>query len=110
MPAAVKHLDELAGGTDRISVGKTAQALTNAFGVAGPVVSVAEAATRLPEEFESKLLEFFSSGEVLLDNSKARQELDIGHRPMKEGMREYVEWEMEQLGMETQAEQKTPAQ
>jgi len=29
---------------------------------------------------------------------------------MKEGMREYVEWEMEQLGMETQAEQKTPAQ
>ncbi|MFC7209164.1 NAD-dependent epimerase/dehydratase family protein [Natronoarchaeum sp. GCM10025321] len=73
------------------------------------VVSVAEAATRPPEGFESELLEFFSSGEVLVDNSKARQELDIEHRPLEEGMREYVEWEMEQLGMEMQTGRKTPA-
>ncbi|MFC6874896.1 NAD-dependent epimerase/dehydratase family protein [Halobellus marinus] len=61
-----------------------------------------EAVTRPPEGFESELLEFFSSGRVLVDNSKAVRELGIEHRPIEEGLREYLQWELEQLEIETE--------
>lgn len=64
------------------------------------VVAVAELVTRPPEGFESELLAFFSSGGVFVDNSKAIRELNIEHRPLEEGLREYLAWELEQLGME----------
>ncbi|MEF8779588.1 MAG: NAD-dependent epimerase/dehydratase family protein [Haloferacaceae archaeon] len=75
------------------------------FEVMSRGVSVAEIVTRPPEGFESELLAFFTSGEVLVDNSKAERELDIEHRPLEDGLREYLDWELEQLGMEaTKAE------
>jgi nucleoside-diphosphate-sugar epimerase len=40
------------------------------------------------------------------DSIKAERELGIDHRPLEEGLREYLEWEMEQLGMNADAEQK----
>lgn len=61
-----------------------------------------EAVTRPPEGFESELLEFFSSGRVLVDNSKAVRELGIEHRPLEDGLREYLQWELEQLEIETE--------
>lgn len=70
------------------------------FGVMSRFVSVAEIVTRPPEGFESELLAFFSSGHVLVDNSKAERELEIEHRPLEDGLREYLDWELEQLGME----------
>lgn len=77
------------------------------FSGLGRVVGVAELVTRPPEGFESELMQFFSSGGVLVDNSKAKRELDIEHRPLEEGLREYLEWELDQLGMDT--ELKSPA-
>ncbi|MEF8826853.1 MAG: NAD-dependent epimerase/dehydratase family protein [Halapricum sp.] len=70
------------------------------FAVLSRVVSVAELVTRPPEGFESELLAFFSSGEVLADNSKAERELGIEHRSLEDGLREYLDWELEQLGMD----------
>lgn len=67
------------------------------FAVLSEIVSVAELVTRPPEGFESELLRFFASGEVLVDNSKAIDELGIEHRPLEAGLREYLAWEMEQL-------------
>lgn len=58
-----------------------------------------ERITRPPEGFESELLRFFDSGEILVDNSKAKRELDIEHRSIEDGLREYFDWEMEQLGI-----------
>jgi dihydroflavonol-4-reductase len=72
------------------------------FAVMSRGVSVAELVTRPPEGFESELLAFFTSGEVLVDNSKAERELKIGHRPVEDGLREYLDWELEQLGMKTE--------
>jgi dihydroflavonol-4-reductase len=71
------------------------------------VVTLAEVVTQPPEGFESELLEFFSSGGVLVDNSKAVRELSIEHRPLEEGLREYLRWELEQLGMDVQLQRAT---
>lgn len=68
------------------------------------VVSVAERVTRPPEGFESELLAFFGSGGVLVDNSKAKRELGIEHRPLEDGLREYLNWELTQLEMDIQIE------
>lgn len=65
------------------------------YGVAG-----LETFTRPPEGFESELLGFFATGEALVDNSKARRELNIEHRSLEDGVREYMRWEMEQQGLE----------
>lgn len=67
-------------------------------------VSVVELATRPPDGFESELLKFFSSGGVLVDNSKATRELGIEHRPLEDGLREYLAWELDQLGMDVELE------
>lgn len=62
-------------------------------------VAVLELVARPPEGFESELLEFLASGGILVDNSKAKRELGIEHRPLDEGLHDYLMWEMEQLGM-----------
>lgn len=63
-------------------------------------VAALETVTRPPEGMESELLRFFDTGGVLVDNSKAEAELGIEHRPYREGLREYLEWEVAQQGME----------
>jgi dihydroflavonol-4-reductase len=63
-------------------------------------VSAIERFTRPPAGFESETLRFFDTGAVLVDNSKARRELDIEHRSLEQGVREYLEWELEQLDSE----------
>ncbi|SFB80532.1 dihydroflavonol-4-reductase [Halobiforma haloterrestris] len=72
------------------------------FGALSRVVSAVELVTRPPEGFESELLAFFDSGEVLVDNSRARRELGIEHRPVEDGLREYLDWELTQLGMRSE--------
>ncbi len=52
------------------------------FAILSRGVSVVELVTRPPEGFASELLAFFTSGEVLVDNSKAERELGIEHRPV----------------------------
>ncbi len=52
-----------------------------------------------PEGFESEGLRFFAGGQWPVDTSKATEELGITHRPLQDGLREYLEWEMDQLNM-----------
>lgn len=59
-----------------------------------------ERVTRPPEGLRSETFRFFDSGAVLVDNSKAQRELGIEHRPLEEGLQEYLDWELEQQGME----------
>ncbi len=70
------------------------------FGGLSRVMSVAERVTRPPEGLESELLAFFASGRVLVDNAKARRELGIEHRPIEDALREYLAWEVAELGMD----------
>lgn len=72
------------------------------FEVLSRGVSLAELVMRPPEGFESELMAFFTSGEVLVDNSKAKRELGIDHRPLEDGLRGYLDWELEQLGIESE--------
>lgn len=60
--------------------------------------------TTLPMEFEPGTLRIFASHGDHVDNSKAKRELGIDPRPLEEGLRECLEWEMEQLGMDSQIE------
>lgn len=66
-----------------------------------PVVSFAERFVQPPEGFESETLYRMAGTTWLADGTKARQELDIEHRPIEEGLGEYLDWEMEQLGIVT---------
>lgn len=65
----------------------------------GHAMSVVETVTKPPEGYESELLYFFDTGPVLVDNSKAKRELDIEHRPLEKAVRHYLEWELEQQDM-----------
>lgn len=64
------------------------------------VMMPVEWVTTPPEGFERESLRTFGGVEILVDNSKAKRELGIEHRPLEDGLRAYLEWEMEQLGME----------
>lgn len=55
-----------------------------------------ERVTTPPEGFESETLEFLSGNSVRVDNSKAKRDLGIEHRPLEDGLREYFEWEQAQ--------------
>lgn len=56
--------------------------------------------TKSPERLRSETLRFFDSGGVLVDNSKAKRELGIEHRPLEDALHEYLDWELEQQGMD----------
>ncbi|MUW15532.1 NAD-dependent epimerase/dehydratase family protein [Halorubrum sp. CBA1125] len=70
-----------------------------AFGVLARVMRVVERVVTPPEGFEPELLSFAAGRRYDVDNSKARRELGLEHRPLEEGLREYLTWELEQLGM-----------
>lgn len=57
-----------------------------------------------PEGFEAESLRFFTDVRWPVDNSKATEELGITHRPLKEGLRDYLAWETDQLNMWGNAE------
>ena len=72
------------------------------------VMALAGWVTTPLEGFEPEKIHTYGVTELLVDNSKAREELGIDPRPLKEGLREFLEWEMEQLGMEAWTTSKTP--
>ena len=68
-------------------------------GLAG-VMRVAERFIAPPDGFKSESLRGFGKVNWPVDNSKAKTELDLEHRPLDQGMREYLAWEMNELGMQ----------
>ncbi|MFP8890051.1 NAD-dependent epimerase/dehydratase family protein [Natrialbaceae archaeon A-CW2] len=53
-----------------------------------------------PEGLEAETLRFLAGPQWPVDNSKATEELGIVHRPLENGLRDYLEWEMDQLGIQ----------
>jgi dihydroflavonol-4-reductase len=69
-----------------------------AFGVLARVMRVVERVATPPDGFEPELLSFAAGRRYDVDNSKAERELGLEHRPLEEGLREYLTWELDQLG------------
>lgn len=78
------------------------------FGTLAPVVSVAERVISPPEGFESEFLRRMSGTTWVGDTSKAEEELSVEHRPIEEGLREYLEWEIDQLGIQAEPHETSP--
>ena len=70
------------------------------FKLLGKLMTPVDWVTTPPKGFEPEGFRTFGGMEMLVDNSKAERELGIEHRPLEDGLREYLVWEMEQLGME----------
>jgi dihydroflavonol-4-reductase len=70
------------------------------FRALAPAMKVAERFVRPPEGFESEFLYRMGGTTWLGDNTKAKRELGLEHRPIEEGLREYLEWELDQLEAE----------
>jgi dihydroflavonol-4-reductase len=74
------------------------------FGLLAKLLRPVEMITTPPEGFEPELLRTFAGTRILVDNSKAKRELGIEHRPIDEGLRQYLEWELAQQGMDVDVE------
>lgn len=77
------------------------------FGLLAPVVEKTEKLVRPPEGFESEWMYRMAGTTWLADTDKAQHELGIEHRSLEEGLRQYLEWEMEQLEMTPQNREDT---
>lgn len=73
------------------------------FKILGRGMIAVERVTKPPEGLESELLRFFATGRALVDNSKVQNELEIEHRPLDESLRTYLDWELTQQGLESEA-------
>lgn len=76
------------------------------FSILAPIVEKTEQVIRPPEGFESEWLYRMAGTSWLADTNKAERDLGIEHRPLEDGLREYFEWEMDQLGMSTSTKKK----
>ncbi|MFC4358912.1 NAD-dependent epimerase/dehydratase family protein [Halobium salinum] len=74
------------------------------FGALANAMRVVERVVTPPEGYESEMLEFFAGKQFQVDNAKAKRELGLEHRPLEDGLREYLAWEQAQL--ETESEQR----
>ncbi|MDS0260419.1 NAD-dependent epimerase/dehydratase family protein [Haloarcula sp. S1CR25-12] len=73
---------------------------SSVFGLMAGAMGVVERVATPPEGLRAETLAFLSGKDVAVDNSKAKRELGIDHRPLEDGLREYFEWEREQLATE----------
>lgn len=72
------------------------------FSVLASMMRLIERVTTPPEGLESEALNFLGGSGVVVDNSKAKRELGIEHRPLEDGLRDYFEWEQTQPETELQ--------
>ncbi|WP_433634448.1 NAD-dependent epimerase/dehydratase family protein [Halomicrococcus sp. NG-SE-24] len=79
------------------------------FSTLATIMRNVERVTIPPEGFESEGLDFLSGRQWSVDNTKSKRELDIEFRPLEEGLRDYLPWELNQLGMDKRPEQSAPS-
>lgn len=73
------------------------------FTVLEKLTTPVEWVTTPPKGFEPEVFRTYGNMVVRTDNSKANEELGVSHRPLEEGLREYLEWEIEQQNVEVPA-------
>ncbi|MFP9193754.1 NAD-dependent epimerase/dehydratase family protein [Natronosalvus vescus] len=64
------------------------------------IMAVVERFGTPPDGFEAESLRGITNVIWPVDNTKAKTELGLEHRPLEQGMREYLDWEMDELGMQ----------
>lgn len=72
------------------------------FNLLSKVLAPVDRVWPLPEGFQPEMFRAYGGTKNLVDNSKAKKELGIEHRPFEDGLREYLTWELEQHGMDTE--------
>jgi nucleoside-diphosphate-sugar epimerase len=70
-----------------------------AMGTLAGVLGVLEKVVSLPESYRAESLRVVAGVTYLGSNAKAKRELGFNPRPLEEGLRETLEYEMKQLGM-----------
>lgn len=78
------------------------------FRLLAQVMRPVEWLTTPPEGFEPEVFRTYGGTQILVDNSKARAELGIEHRPFTDGLREYLEWEANEQGIDAELTERTP--
>jgi dihydroflavonol-4-reductase len=73
------------------------------FSALARVMDVVERVSTPPKGLEAENLRFLAGNKIPVDNTKAKRKLGIEHRPLAEGLRDYLEWEMDQLGIQREA-------
>lgn len=63
--------------------------------------------TTPPEGMEPEMFRTYGGTKILVDNSTAERECGIEHRPLEEGLREYLEWEPDRLDEGTELMERT---
>lgn len=69
------------------------------FALAARILSALEPVVTPPEDYSPEALRVAAGTTYIGDNSKAVRELDIEHRPLREGLRETIAAERERLGV-----------
>ena len=67
------------------------------FGALAPMVSLLEHVVTLPKNYRAESLRVLAGVTYIGDNSKAKAELGLDHRPLREGLEETVAYEQAQL-------------
>lgn len=70
------------------------------FSALAPLAGLLDRVVDLPADYKAESLRVLGGTTYLADNSKATRELGLEHRPLEEGLRETLEAEMWELGME----------
>jgi dihydroflavonol-4-reductase len=89
---------DLAESLTGIPATRTVPAVT--FAVLARLMGLVERITTPPAGFEPELLSFAAGRRYDVDSTKAMRELGIEHRSLEAGLREYLAWELDQLGMD----------
>lgn len=72
------------------------------FGELATIMRRIERITTPPEGFEAELLEFLAGRQFNVDNTKAKRDLGVEFRSLKDGLRGYLAWEIDQLDTDEQ--------
>lgn len=75
------------------------------FGGLATIMRGTERIITPPEGLEAELLDFLAGRQFTVDNTKAKRELGLEFRSLEDGMRDYLAWELDQLGMDRHIEQ-----
>lgn len=67
------------------------------FRVLAPVAGLLERVVTLPKQYRAESLRVLAGVTYIGDNAKATEELGLAHRPLREGLRETVAYELARL-------------
>jgi dihydroflavonol-4-reductase len=89
---------ELAESLTGIPAPRTVPAAT--FAVLARIMRVVERVATPPSGFEPEVLSFAAGRRYDVDATKAERELGLEHRSLEAGLREYLAWELDRLGLD----------